>query len=507
MLFVIILSNRKRYIVKSLTLFSLFKIAIKHLFILILAAVIAATGAFTYCTYFATPRYSATGYIFVTNGSIIAVDDTENTDDIITNSDLITSMNFINTIVDILNTNGIYKEMSEKLDNKYSSDALDGMSSIQRKHDNSLFLRVNFTASDPKEAIRLVNEFLELVPDYINKFVQNSATSITPSVGAAKTYPQTVTTTMLTAVVGAGIVYFILLLIYAANILIQEEEDFKQRFDLPVIGSVPDFTTARTGKSRYSYYKYGGYGGSHKKTKSKNANTTQLATGDTSQNKTPFSVVEAYKSIRVHLLSHLSSINGNTVVVSSPFASDGKSTTAVNIAITLSHLSKKILIIDADFRRSTIHRKLKVTNELGCTDIISGEAKLKDVVKSYNSYLDVLTSGSITSNPSELFVSTGFDLLLAEAKDIYDYVIIDTPPINIVSDTLVVAQKCDSLIIVARTGVTTYEAFKNALDTAKSLNINIMGAILNGTDNQSNKYYRYKYNKYYKKHGYYNYSK
>ncbi len=497
---------------RSLTLFSLFKIALKHLFVLILAAIVAATGAFAYCTYLATPKYSATGYVFVTNGAIIVDGNETNTnpDGSTNNSDLIASMNFVNTIIDILNTNGIYKEMSEKLDNQYSFGALGGMSSISRKHDNSLFLSVRFTASDPDESIRLVNVFLELVPNYIQKFVQNSATSVTPAVNAAKIYPQTITTTMFSAVAGAGIVYFILLLIYAANILIQEEEDFKQRFNIPVIGCVPDFTSAKTGKSRYSYYKYGGYNSnSHKKSKakSKKANMAQLTTGNDPQSKTPFSVVEAYKNIRVHLLSHLSSINGNTVVVSSPFASDGKSTTAINIAITLSHLSKKVLIIDADFRRSTIHKKLKITNGLGCTDIILGETKLEDVVINYNSYLDVITSGSITANPSELFVSAGFDQLLAEAKDIYDYVIIDTPPINIVSDTLVIAQKCDSLIIVARAGITTYEAFKSALDTAESLNINIMGAVLNGIDNQNNKYYRYKYNKYYKKHGYYNYSK
>ena len=207
------------------------------------------------------------------------------------------------------------------------------------------------------------------------------------------------------------------------------------------------------------------------------------------------------------MLSHLSAINGNIVVISSPFASDGKSTTAINIAITLSHLSKKVLIIDADFRRSTVHKKLKITNEFGCTDILLGEKTLTDVVKSYNNYLDVVTSGSTVANPSELFVSASFDKLLSEVKDSYDYVIIDTPPINIVSDTLVISQKCDSLIIVARTNVTTYGAFKSALNTAESLDINVMGAVLNGIDTQSNKYYRYKYYRYYKKHGYYNYSK
>ncbi len=243
---------------------------------------------------------------------------------------------------------------------------------------------------------------------------------------------------------------------------------------------------------------------SEKETQPKTDSNT-LSIGDSNQNKTPFSVVEAYKSIRVHLLSSLSEINGKSVVISSPYASDGKSTTAINIAITLSHLNKKVLLIDADSRRSTVHKKLKMHNEKGCTDVVSGEANLEEVVKSYNNYLDVLTAGSAITNPSELFSSSDFEVLLTKARDIYDYIIIDTPPINLVSDTLVIAQKCDGLILVARAGVTTYEAFKSTLDTAKSLNINIIGTILNGIDRSHNKYYRYKYNKYNKKYGKYNY--
>lgn len=222
------------------------------------------------------------------------------------------------------------------------------------------------------------------------------------------------------------------------------------------------------------------------------------------QNKTPFSVVEAYKSIRVHLLSSLSAIGGKTVVISSPYASEGKSTTAINIAITISHLNKKTLLIDADSRRSTVHQKLKMHNEKGATDVVLGESQLEDVVKSYNSYLDVLTAGSTISNPSELFSSANFDAFLAKARDIYEYIIIDTPPINLVSDTLVIAQKCDGLVLVARAGVTTYEAFKSTVDTAKSLDINILGTILNGV-NKNYKYYRYRRYKNNKKYGKYSY--
>ncbi len=218
--------------------------------------------------------------------------------------------------------------------------------------------------------------------------------------------------------------------------------------------------------------------------------------------KTPFTIVEAYKSIRVRLHSELNLINGKVFAISSPFASDGKSTTAINLAITFSHLNKKILLIDADNRRSSLHKKLKLENDIGCIDILLGNCDLKSAVKSYNTYLDVMTAGSAASNPSELFSSVEFDNLLAEAKKEYDYIIIDTPPVNLVSDTLVIAQKTDGIVLVAKAKATTYKAFRFTLDAIRALDIKILGTILNSVDNNKSKYYKSKYgygkrNKYY----------
>jgi len=242
--------------------------------------------------------------------------------------------------------------------------------------------------------------------------------------------------------------------------------------------------------------------------KTKEAKPTPLVTTpENLQNKTPFTIVEAYKSIRVRLLSALSEINGKTFVVSSPFAADGKSTNAINLAITFSHLNKKILLIDADNRRASIHKKLKMDNEKGCMDVLLGEATFEEAVKPYNSYLDVLTAGSSVANPSELFSSPEFDETLANLKKIYDYIVIDTPPINLVSDSLVLAQKADGIVIVAKAKVTTYRAFRSTVESVKALNIKILGTILNGIDNNRNKYYKSKYGKYGRYNNYYYYSK
>lgn len=226
-----------------------------------------------------------------------------------------------------------------------------------------------------------------------------------------------------------------------------------------------------------------------------------INTGD-GQNKVPFSVVEAYKSLRVHLVSSLASIGGKVVAVSSPNASEGKSTTSINIAITLSQLNKKVILVDADARRASVHQKLKLENKIGCTDILSGKIEYSEALIKHNAYMDIITSGSNHANATELFCAPEFDALLAELKEHYDYVIVDTPPINLVSDALTISQKCDGVLLIVRTSVTSYEAFKKALSSAEKLGISILGAVMNGVGSKNDKYYSY--NKYKYKYGYYN---
>lgn len=246
-------------------------------------------------------------------------------------------------------------------------------------------------------------------------------------------------------------------------------------------------------------------------------NTKLVSPEGVKHTRVPFSVVEAYKSIRIHLLSVLKSVedtNSKVIAISSFNAADGKSTTAVNIAITLSQLNKKVLLLDTDCRRPTVHQKTKLENETGCIDVLAGTVSIDDATRKYNDYMDVITSGTSAHSPSELYSAAGFDDLLSSLKERYDYIIVDTPPIGLISDTLVVAQKCDGLVIVVKAGVTTHGAMNSMIHTTKALNIKLLGVVLNGIDPKSNKYYKYtkygsygKYGKYgrYGKYGGYRY--
>ena len=138
-------------------------------------------------------------------------------------------------------------------------------------------------------------------------------------------------------------------------------------------------------------------------------------------------------------------------------------------------MNKKVLLLDIDVRRATVHKKLKLDNELGCIELLAGDLNPQEVIKSYNPYLDVITSGGMANNVSELFASHEFDDLINTLKEEYDYIIIDSPPVNLVSDTLAVSQKCDGVVIVCYAGVTTTGNFRKAVSVFENTKVGFDG--------------------------------
>lgn len=209
---------------------------------------------------------------------------------------------------------------------------------------------------------------------------------------------------------------------------------------------------------------------------------------------TPFSVVEAYKTIRTNLMFVLPNKSKKTLIVSSSLPGEGKSTTALNVGISFSQLEQRVLLIDGDMRNPTIYKKLKINNSKGLSSILVGFCELGEAVKNVYPNFDVLTSGPLPPNPAELLGSDNMSELLEVLGEYYDYIIIDTPPINIVSDALILAPKTDGLIMVMKQNVTTHEQMKKALGSIEFANVKLLGTILNGVKLESKQYsYKYKY--------------
>ena len=217
-----------------------------------------------------------------------------------------------------------------------------------------------------------------------------------------------------------------------------------------------------------------------------------------------FAVKEAYNSIRTNLLFTQQGEKCPIFVVTSPTANNGKTINSANLAINFAQMGKKTLIIDADMRNPSLHKLFSLSSRNGLSEILAGLTDNITVTKTGIENLSILTSGKIPPNPTELLSSPRMDKLLDFVREHYDCVFIDTPPVNIVTDATVFAQKGTTYILIVKTDSTNVPELKTTVDALKGIDANIIGFIVNDVNSETKKYYSY-YRKY-SRHYFYNYN-
>lgn len=201
---------------------------------------------------------------------------------------------------------------------------------------------------------------------------------------------------------------------------------------------------------------------------------------------------EAYNSIRTSLKYASIDMPIKVIVITSSIQGEGKSTVAGNIAMSLSKDGNKVLIIDCDLRKPTLHRKFKVSNEKGLTDCLINKFTTKEVIQKYSERLFIITSGAIPPNPSEIVGSKTMELFIKELSTNFDYIILDTPPLLAVTDAQLLAGKSDATLLVVRYGKTKERLIDRGYKELTKVKANVIGSILNGADiNDSGQYYKY----------------
>ena len=200
---------------------------------------------------------------------------------------------------------------------------------------------------------------------------------------------------------------------------------------------------------------------------------------------------ESYRTLRTNIQYSSFDKKYQTIVVTSSEPGEGKSTTSGNLALCLAQGDKKVILIDCDLRKPSIHKKFKISNIVGLSDVIIGKEELSSAVHRHNNNLIVLTSGKIPPNPSEMLSSKAMVNLLEALKKEFDYIILDTPPVQAVTDSQILSTKADGTILVVRAERTKKDAVNNAVSLLKKVNANIIGTVLNGLSTDRNKYYYY----------------
>ncbi len=213
-----------------------------------------------------------------------------------------------------------------------------------------------------------------------------------------------------------------------------------------------------------------------------------------------FTATEQYKMIRANLDFTLPEDEKCPVIgVTSSMRGEGKSTTAINLAYVFAEKGSKVLLVDADLRIPSIAKKLDIESSPGLADLLRGKgARISEFQSHLLSNWFILPSGDIPPNPSELLGSSRMENILKQLREVFDYIIVDLPPVNIVSDAISISSLISGMIVVIREEHTEKKELERCFRQLKLSNVNVLGCVMNGAKSGSGSYGRYKKYKYYK---------
>ncbi len=279
---------------------------------------------------------------------------------------------------------------------------------------------------------------------------------------------------------GVGLAFFLEYL----NNTVNSAEDVEKIVQLPTLGAIPSLQSLA--KNRM----LGNLNGSSRKSLSLNPVNNELVSGHEPLS----SFAESYRALRTSLLLSSAEHAPRTMLITSSHPAEGKTTIVANTAISLAQTGARVLVLDADMRRPRCHKILNVKNEFGLSTYLSRDIKFDTVIQEHEiPNLYVLPAGPVPPNPSELLSSIKLRILLSDLLDLFDHIVIDSPPVMHVTDALIISPFVDGVVIVVKGRHTPREAVMRAKQALLDVNAKIFGVVLNCVDlNAESYYYNYK---------------
>ena len=207
-------------------------------------------------------------------------------------------------------------------------------------------------------------------------------------------------------------------------------------------------------------------------------------------------VSEAYRLLRTNLLYALVDNPPKIIVLTSPGPGEGKSTTCANLGVVLAQAGKDVLILDCDFRKPVMHKFFGLRNLRGVVDVVVEAHSLQEVLQEPVQKLKVVTVGPIPPNPTEILGSQRFSQFLAAVRQRFDYVLVDVPPVELVSDPAILAAQGDGVLLVVDAQSTRKRSVQKAMRGLEAVGANVLGTVMNNLRPTKDGYYSYGYGGY-----------
>ena len=454
----------------------------------VLCAIITVVGTF----YFVTPKYESSAMFYVNNNSL-SVGDTSFS---ISQGDITAAKSLVDTYIVILNSKSCLNDVIDYSGLDLTYRELKDMISASSVNETEVF-EVVVTHTDPAQAEKIANSIAYILPKRIASIVEGTSANIVdyaiePTSPSSPSYTKNAFVGFLLGFVATVLVIIIRALM---DVTIRNQDDIERCCPHPILAQVPDMLG--NNQSNSEYYGYGA------KSAPKNTSSKKSLIGKD----ITFVASEAYKLLRTKLqFSFVDDIRCPIIGVSSALAGEGKSLTSANLAYSLAQLEKRVLLIDCDMRRPSIAYKLPINKKPGLSNYLIGREDITAVIQHCNmgddNGLDVISSGENPPNPIELLSSAKMEAMLASLRNVYDYIIMDLPPVGEVSDAMVAAKHTDGMLLVVRQDYCNTVVLSAAVSQFEFIEARILGVVMNCVNEHGGKYSRYgkgyysKYSKY-----------
>ncbi len=469
-----------------------------RLWVVILVGVLGVVVSLGVTRYLITPMYQSSAMFYVNNNSL-SVGDTSFS---ISSSDITASKSLVESYIVILNTRETLNDVIDYAGVQYTYREVKDMISAESVRETEIF-EVKVTGPNPEEAEAIASAIAYILPNRISDIIEGTSakivdSAVVPGAPSSPNYPQNLAIGCLIGIL-LSIIWIALQEVF--DITIREEADVSRGCKYPILAAVPNMNADQHGGR---YYYYGAYGGKRsKKSQTRSSKEDVPMVGK----QIGFIASEAYKLLRTKLQFSFADEGGSRVIgVSSALAGEGKSLTSVNLAYTLSQLDKRVLLVDCDMRKPSLNAKLPIKKVPGISSALSGQLSWRDLLQpcglpGEEEAFAVIAAGRNPPNPVELLSSAKMAKILKQMREVFDYIILDLPPVAEVSDAMAVAKETDGMLLVVRQDYCDHLALGGAVREFEFVNAKILGVVYNCTLDQmggyGKKYYKRYYRRYY----------